>query len=150
MPSAVVLPRPQIPAHYRLAAALRQRRTVREMSGRKIGKQQLSNLLYAACGVNRGHGPFGGPGITAASASNSQEVELYVLLEEGTYRFDGVGPGTYRVAGVFPAGWSLRSAIVNGRDTLDAPLDVKAGQPVSDLILTLTDRPAELDRKSVV
>ena len=87
-PRAVVLPRPQIPAHYRLAAALRQRRTVREMSGRKIGKQLLSNLLYAARGVNRVHGPFAGQGITAASASNSQEVELYVLLEEGAYRFD--------------------------------------------------------------
>ena len=68
--------------------ALRQRRTVREISGRRIGRQLLSNLLYAACGVNRVHGPFGGPGITAASASNSHEVEVYVILAEGAYRFD--------------------------------------------------------------
>ena len=66
------------------------------------------------------------------------------IQDDGTYRIDGVGPGAYRVTGVLPAGWSLRSAIVNGRDTLDTPLEVKAGQPVSDLIVTLTDRPTEL------
>jgi protocatechuate 3,4-dioxygenase beta subunit len=67
-----------------------------------------------------------------------------VIQPNGTVRFDGIGPGTWRVTGTLPAGWSLRSAIVNGRDTLDAPLEVRSGQPVSDLVLTLTDRPAEL------
>jgi hypothetical protein len=66
------------------------------------------------------------------------------IQSDGTYRFDGVGPGAYRVTGVFPAGWTLRSAIVNGRDTLDAPLEVTSGQPVADLVLTLTNRPTEL------
>jgi len=66
------------------------------------------------------------------------------IQADGTFRFDGIGPGTWRVTGVLPAGWSLRSAIVNGRDTLDAPLEVKSGQPVSDLRLTLTNRPTEL------
>jgi len=66
------------------------------------------------------------------------------IQPDGTFRFDGIGPGTWRVTGVLPAGWTLRSAIVNGRDTLDAPLEVRSGQPVTDLTLTLTDRPAEL------
>jgi hypothetical protein len=38
--------------------------------------------------VNRAKGPFGGPGITAASASNSQEIDLFVALEDGVYLFD--------------------------------------------------------------
>jgi hypothetical protein len=42
--------------------------------------QLLSNLLWAACGVNRKIGPFGIPGRTAASASNSQEIDLYVAV----------------------------------------------------------------------
>jgi len=88
MPREVALPKPKLSARHRLAEALRRRRTIRESSGRKIGAQLLSNLLYAACGVNRAHGPFGGLGITAASASNSREVEVYVLLAEGAYRFD--------------------------------------------------------------
>ena len=48
----------------------------------------LSNLLWAACGLNRPKGPFDGAGITAASASNSQEIELFVALEQGVYLFD--------------------------------------------------------------
>ena len=50
--------------------------------------QVLSNLLWAACGINRNNGPFGIPGRTAASASNSQEIDVYVALKEGTYLYD--------------------------------------------------------------
>jgi len=48
----------------------------------------LSNLLWAACGVNRKKGPFGIPGRTAATASNSQEIDLYVAMQEGIYLYD--------------------------------------------------------------
>jgi len=50
--------------------------------------QVLSDLLWAACGVNRKKGPFGIPGRTAASASNSQEIDVYVALQDGTYLYD--------------------------------------------------------------
>jgi nitroreductase len=64
------------------------RRTHREISGTEVSPQLLSNVLFAARGVNRPRGPFGGAGITAASASNSQEIDVYVALEGGAYRFD--------------------------------------------------------------
>jgi SagB-type dehydrogenase family enzyme len=67
---------------------LQRRRTTREISAKKLPLQTLSNLLWAACGVNRRRGPFGIPGRTAASASNSQEIDVYVALEEGTYLYD--------------------------------------------------------------
>ena len=50
----------------------------------------LSNLLWAAFGVNREKGPFGQIGRTAASASNSQEIDIYVILAEGVYRYEAV------------------------------------------------------------
>jgi nitroreductase len=50
--------------------------------------QTLSDLLWAACGVNRKLGPFGAPGRTAGSASNSQEIDVYVMLKAGTYLYD--------------------------------------------------------------
>jgi nitroreductase len=50
----------------------------------------LSKLLWAACGVNRKKGPFGIPGRTAASASDSQEIDIYVILQEGVFLFDPV------------------------------------------------------------
>jgi nitroreductase len=71
-----------------LLRALRLRRTIREISDRKLPLRTLSDLLWAACGVNRKKGPFGIPGRTAASASNSQEIDVYVSLQEGTYLYD--------------------------------------------------------------
>ncbi len=73
-----------------LQEALENRQTIREISDRKLSLQELSNLLWAAGGVNRTNGPFGIPGRTAASASNSQEIDIYVAMEEATYRYDAI------------------------------------------------------------
>jgi hypothetical protein len=63
----------------------------------------------------------------------------------GTFEYDGVGPGKWRVtAASLPTGWSLRSAVLSGRDTLDVPLEVRLGQPVSNLTVAMTNRPTEL------
>jgi hypothetical protein len=58
------------------------------MSEKPLPLQVLANLLWAANGVNRQQGPFGLTGRTAASASNSQEIDVYVALPAGTYRYD--------------------------------------------------------------
>lgn len=71
-------------------AALQERRTNRNISDRKLAPQVLSNLLWAAFGVNRPQGSFGKPGRTAPSASNSQEIDLYVALPEGVYLYEAV------------------------------------------------------------
>jgi hypothetical protein len=67
--------------------ALKLRKTSRSISDRKITLQILSDILWAAQGVNRIQGPFGGPGRTSGSASNSQEICVYVAREEGTYLY---------------------------------------------------------------
>jgi len=43
--------------------------------------------------VNRKHGPFGLTGRTAASASNSQEIDVYAALPQGTYLYDPMRHG---------------------------------------------------------
>jgi hypothetical protein len=64
---------------------------------------------------------------------------------DGTFVFDGVGPGKWRVTGAsLPPTWSLRSAVLGGKDTLDAPLEVRSGQSLADLTVTITDRPTVL------
>ena len=73
------------------------RKTTRELDAEKLSPQQLSNLLWAAWGINRKSGPFGLPGRTAASASNSQEIELFVVLEQGAFRYEAAG---HRLIGV--------------------------------------------------
>ncbi len=84
----IKLAKPALEGGDSLAAAFRLRRTEREFSDKPLPPQVLSDLLWAACGINRKRGPFGVSGRTAASASNSQEVEVYAVLKEGTYLYD--------------------------------------------------------------
>ena len=86
----ITLPRPAPGRGISVQAALRKRRTVRSLSDRKLPPQMLSNLLWSACGVNRKSAPFGTPGRTAASASNSQEIDIYVAREDGAYLYEPV------------------------------------------------------------
>jgi len=88
-PNSIHLPRPAKACSTSVFDALKRRRTIREISRAELPLQILSNLLWAACGVNRETGPFGLPGRTAASASNSQEIDLYVALQSGVYLYDG-------------------------------------------------------------
>ena len=73
-----------------MLAALWRRRTDRSIGARPLSPRLLSNLLWAAWGVNRraGRGPFGGVGRTAASASNAQEIDVYVALPSGLWRYE--------------------------------------------------------------
>lgn len=67
-----------------LMAALRERSSNREFSDRKLSPQTLSNLLWAAFGVNR---PDSGKR-TAPSARNMREIDIYVALPEGLFLYD--------------------------------------------------------------
>lgn len=87
---AIQLPLPSSNQEISVVTALEQRKTTREISATPLPMPLLSNLLWAAFGVNRRTGPFGLPGRTAASASNSQEIDLYVALEEGVYLYDAL------------------------------------------------------------
>lgn len=84
----IVLPKPKLDRNISVASALRNRKTTREIGERKLSAQTLSNLLWAAFGVNRQKGPFDIPGRTAASASNSQEIDIYLVTESGVYLYD--------------------------------------------------------------
>jgi len=69
---------------------IRKRCTIRNIASTKLTMSLLSNLLWAAFGVNRKLGPNGLPGRVAASASNSQEIDIYIALEDGIYLYDAL------------------------------------------------------------
>jgi len=120
--SPLHLPRPAPRGGRSLTEALRRRATTREIAARPLPAQLLSNLLWAACGVNRRRGPFGLPGLTAASASASQEIEVHVALAEGVFRFE---PRRHRLVPV-AAGDLRRLAIGRGQREMagDAPVQL--------------------------
>jgi len=78
------LPKPQFDQGRPLMQVLKDRASSREFSAEKIPIQVLSNLLWAAFGVNR---PDSGKR-TAPSARNWQEIDIYVATAEGLYLFD--------------------------------------------------------------
>ena len=82
----VSLPAPRTGSGKPLMQALKERRTTREFSEKALSRQMLSDLLWAAFGVNR---PEDGKR-TAPSAWNHQEVDLYVFLQDGVYVYEAV------------------------------------------------------------
>jgi len=64
-----------------LLDALEKRASVREYSDRMPSLEQLSGVLWAACGINR---PLSGKR-TAPSALALYPVRVYAFFEEGTY-----------------------------------------------------------------
>jgi SagB-type dehydrogenase family enzyme len=82
--TTVKLPPPAKKGGMPLMEALRQRRSQRDFSPQPLPDQTLSDLLWAAGGVNR---PKLG-GRTTPSAMNAQELEIYVALPNGLFRYD--------------------------------------------------------------
>ena len=64
--------------------AMSVRASVRDWSDRKISLHDLSDLLWAANGVNRPDEKKR----TASSAMNAQDIDIYVFMEEGVYLYD--------------------------------------------------------------
>jgi hypothetical protein len=84
----IMLPAPQKTGGLPLMQALALRQTNRAFAEKPLSQQLLSNLLWAAFGVNRAASVKPGLGRTAPSAMNKQEVELDVVLPEGVYVYE--------------------------------------------------------------
>lgn len=80
----IQLPEPKLDQGISLMQALKERKTLREYSAGDLSPQTLSNLLWAAFGVNR---PDSGRR-TAPSAHNRQEIDVYVAMAGGLYLYD--------------------------------------------------------------
>ncbi len=86
----LTLPPPARTGGMPLMEALNKRQTIRTISGEKLETQTVSNLLWAAFGVNRENGPRGKTGRTAPSAMNLQEIDIYIAMPEGVYLYEPV------------------------------------------------------------
>jgi SagB-type dehydrogenase family enzyme len=75
---------PQTEKGKTLMKALEERCSTREYSDRAMRLQDISNVLWAANGINRvkemKH--------TAPTAVNWQEIDIYVILGKGIYQYD--------------------------------------------------------------
>ena len=81
---SIQLLKPQMDGGRPLMQVLKDRRSSRAFSSEKLPLQVLSNMLWAAFGVNR---PDSGKR-TAPSAKNRQEIDIYVATADGLYLYN--------------------------------------------------------------
>jgi len=114
----IVLPKPEKDGGKSVLASLLDRKTTRTISSKELPLQVLSNLLWAGFGVNRETAGFNKKGRTAPSASNSQEIGLYVALPAGVYTYEADG---HRLMPVVSGDFRARSG---RRSSATAPLNI--------------------------
>jgi hypothetical protein len=70
----------------------------------------------------------------------------FQMSSDGTFVFRHVPPGSYRLRTTSrpPAGWVLRSAVVNGADASDVPFEVRPNENIEGVVVTMTSRSAEI------
>lgn len=82
-PAAIKLNTPDKTRGANIMQALAQRQSQREFAARPLNHQDLSDLLWAANGINRPDGRR-----TAPTASNKQDIDLYAILPDAAYLYD--------------------------------------------------------------
>ena len=88
------------------------------------------------------------PGLPASSSTAA-------VQQDGSFLFKGLTPGTYRLSAALgaagrgggpSASWTLKSAVVNGRNATDLPIVIKPNDQLT-IAVTFSDRPAEISGK---
>jgi len=95
-PKDVALPKRPEAVQADLVKALENRKSVRDYRPDRLTMQDLSALLWAANGVNRDYGRR-----TAPSAFGNDYIDLYVVGDEGAWRYDAPA---HRLRAVAPGG----------------------------------------------
>lgn len=91
------LPAPSNGSEYdmSLMQALQQRRSERSYADTELSSQQLSTILWAACGISDEKTGK----ITAPSAMNKQDITIYVCRKDGAWRYDNKSNSLTKVSG---------------------------------------------------
>jgi SagB-type dehydrogenase family enzyme len=91
--ASIRLPPPERHGGLPLMEALSRRHSSRDFAPDALPLALLSGLLWAAYGSNRADG-----GRTAPSALNAQEIDVFVALPSGAYRYDAAAHELHLVA----------------------------------------------------
>ncbi len=126
--SVIKLPAPQLKGGKLLMQALKERQSIRSYSAKPLPLQTLSDLLWAADGINR---PESGKR-TAPTAMNQQELDIYVVLADGVYLYE-------------PKEHALQSVVKGDFRKLCGKQDFVAGAPVNLILIADFKKMGNLD-----
>jgi|GEM_PF-23858 len=99
-------------------------------SEKELSLQDLSNLLWAGNGVNREDGKR-----TAASAMNSQDVDIFLFMKDGIYLYDAANNALKQVVSgdhrsdIGMGGGARPAGAAGGAPGGTAPAGAQGGQP---------------------
>jgi SagB-type dehydrogenase family enzyme len=113
-PSTITLLPPDTSGGKPLMQCLKERKSTRSFDSKPLPRQVLSNLLWAAFGVNRPDGRR-----TAPSAMNMQEINVYVAMQDGLYLYDAASQSLKQIVKEDIRGNTGTQSFVK-----DAPLDI--------------------------
>ena len=112
----IQLPKPSMDNKVTLMHALQNRHSTRDYADKQVPDNVLSTVLWAACGINRPSEEK----ITAPSAINTQDIQVYVVRKDGAYLYKPEDNSLQKVSNK-----DLRSAVA-GRQSFaaDAPVSL--------------------------
>ncbi len=84
---AIVLPEPAMAGGKSLMQSLKDRQSIRDYADRALSNQDLSNLLWAAWGVNRPQGD----GRTAPRWRDVYALDIYLTMADGVWLYEPKG-----------------------------------------------------------
>ncbi len=125
---AINLPPPEKMGGMPLMQALTARHSAREFDGRALPLQELSNLLWAANGVNRA----GTGQRTAPTARDWREIDVLAITAEAAYRYD-------------PPSHSLMQTVAGDLRPLTGVQEFVATAPLNLVYVADLDRMSEAD-----
>ena len=88
MTEIVKLPMPQKDLDFPLMKAIELRRTKRKWENSNLSFQEISNILWVACGITHKETERSKSRRTAPSACNSQEIKVFIALYNGLFLYD--------------------------------------------------------------
>lgn len=84
----IKLPEPQKDLSFPLMKAIELRRTKRKWLNESLPEQELSNLLWSACGITMEATKRTKSKRTVPSARNSQVIKVFIATEKGVFLYD--------------------------------------------------------------
>jgi hypothetical protein len=68
-------------------------------------------------------------------------VNAFARVEkDGHFMMDGVPTGAHFIRATGARGWTLKSVTINGRETIDTPIDLRSGRTIADVTLVFTSK----------
>jgi SagB-type dehydrogenase family enzyme len=83
----IKLPEPKMQGGMPLMQALKERKSEREFNPRELPLEVISDMLWAASGINRPESAHR----TSPSSMNMQEIDIYLAKADGLYLYDAKG-----------------------------------------------------------